>query len=86
LLDDNSDIPVYNLQDLCPVVDDEQQPTLLILGSEGHGLRNLVAKSCTEFVQIPGASDDSDSGVDSLNVSVMGGILLWHLVQQQRKI
>jgi 21S rRNA (GM2251-2'-O)-methyltransferase len=58
---------------------------LLVLDLEGHGLRNLVAKAFTESVQIPGASDDSDSGVDSLNVSVTGGIILWHFAQKQRK-
>lgn len=59
------------------------QPTLLVLGSEGHGLRNLVARACTEFVRIPGRmeSDNDDSAVDSLNVSVTGGILLWHFVK-----
>jgi 21S rRNA (GM2251-2'-O)-methyltransferase len=53
------------------------EPTVLVLGSEGHGLRTLVAKACTDFVCIPGGSGD---GVDSLNVSVTGGILLWHLL------
>jgi 21S rRNA (GM2251-2'-O)-methyltransferase len=68
------DIPLYNLQDL-PSSD---RPTLVVLGSEGHGLRPLVTKSCTELVKIPGA--DSADGVDSLNVSVTGGILLWHFL------
>jgi len=64
----------------------EQKPTLLVLGSEGHGLRNLVARACTDFVRIPGCDtsderngESSSVGVDSLNVSVTGGILLWHL-------
>lgn len=68
------DIPLYNLQDL-PASD---RPTLVVLGSEGHGLRNLVTKSCTELVKIPGA--ESADGVDSLNVSVTGGIMLWHFL------
>jgi 21S rRNA (GM2251-2'-O)-methyltransferase len=68
------DIPLYNLQDLPP----SDRPTLVVLGSEGHGLRSLVTKSCTELVKIPGA--DSSDGVDSLNVSVTGGILLWHFL------
>jgi len=67
-------------------------PTILVLGSEGRGLRTLVAKACTGFVRIPGSSDvasglekDEDGGgspvgVDSLNVSVTGGIMLWHLM------
>jgi 21S rRNA (GM2251-2'-O)-methyltransferase len=68
------DIPLYSLQDLPP----SDRPTLVVLGSEGHGLRPLVTKSCTELVKIPGA--DSADGVDSLNVSVTGGILLWHFL------
>ncbi|WCJ42572.1 rRNA methyltransferase 1 mitochondrial [Euphorbia peplus] len=30
------------------------QPTILVLGSEGTGLRPLVERSCTQLVQIPG--------------------------------
>ena len=60
-------------------------PTILVLGSEGYGLRTLVARACTEFVRIPGYNSnqglDSAVGVDSLNVSVTGGIMLWHLKQ-----
>lgn len=66
----------------------DDRPTLLVLGSEGSGLRTLVARACTEFVKIPGAVSDQDeddaSGVDSLNVSVTGGILLWHLLNSQQ--
>jgi len=78
-------------QDLGDVTCDEGQPTVLVLGSEGHGLRSLVARACTGFVRIPsfGTTDISVgeaqssptcAGVDSLNVSVTGGIMLWHLV------
>jgi len=67
-------------------------PTVLVLGSEGHGLRTLVAKACDGFVRIPsgcvgGAMEqeeydgmNGDVGVDSLNVGVTGGILLWHFM------
>ncbi|KAL9184944.1 hypothetical protein ACHAXT_002721 [Thalassiosira profunda] len=65
-------------------------PTILVLGSEGRGLRTLVARACTGFVSIPGGvgNDGSDggqatkAGVDSLNVSVTGGIMLWHLISR----
>jgi len=77
----------YDLFDLASARD---RPTLLVLGSEGQGLRKLVARACTEFVRIPGMvqeeskEDDftppSRVGVDSLNVSVSGGIILWHLL------
>lgn len=80
-------------------------PTILVLGSEGSGLRPLVEKSCTQLIRIPGnipmdislrdvaveETGDNDprcSGeefrsfmaVESLNVSVAAGVLLYHLV------
>jgi 21S rRNA (GM2251-2'-O)-methyltransferase len=94
---DSTDVPLYDLQNL-PVVlkhskegdNSQNRPTLLVLGSEGHGLRSLVAKCCTEFVHIPPGNvkleETTDPGnekntVDSLNVSVTAGILLWHFAQ-----
>lgn len=85
--------PLYDLQDL-PLGNGDDRPTILVLGSEGHGIRTLVAKACTEFVRIPagvGLPEPGDTnkdadlppnavGVDSLNVSVTGGILLWQLL------
>ncbi|EED88666.1 ribose methyltransferase, partial [Thalassiosira pseudonana CCMP1335] len=68
------------------------KPTILVLGSEGRGLRTWVARSCSGFVKVPGglnmAASDNDedatqAGVDSLNVSVTGGILLWHFLSNQ---
>ena len=67
------------------------KPTILVLGSEGRGLRTLVGRACTSFVKIPGGApitdedDGSQAGVDSLNVSVTGGILLWHFLSGSRK-
>lgn len=72
-----AEVPVYELSEMPPPT--TEQPTLLVLGSEGHGLRPLVASTCTEFVKIPGGAAGN---VDSLNVSVTGGILLWQLVSQ----
>lgn len=81
-------------------------PTILVMGSEGTGLRPLVERSCTHLVRIPGnvegfvegadADADADEGeeghssssnqdlrpflaVESLNVSVAAGVLLYHL-------
>ena len=64
------------------------QPTVLVLGSEGHGLRTNVLRACTDLVRIPRGSmqlsDDVDlpnaEVVDSLNVSVAGGILMWTML------
>jgi 21S rRNA (GM2251-2'-O)-methyltransferase len=73
------DVPLYDLQDLSPLDD---RPTVLVMGSEGHGLRSLVARFCTEFVRIsPGNQNPESGNVDSLNVSVTGGILLWRLLR-----
>lgn len=66
------------------------EPTVLVLGSEGTGLRPLVERSCTELVKIPGnipvhlsgGFEDGESfvAVESLNVSVAAGVLLHHFV------
>lgn len=81
--EESHDPKLYELQNLPPLTsssdDGDLTQTILVLGSEGHGLRMLVAKACTEFVRIPGGTD-AQGGVDSLNVSVTGGILLWHLL------
>jgi len=55
-------------------------PTMIVLGNEGHGLRTMIARECEVQVRI-GVSDTIDSGlVDSLNVSVAGGVLLYQLL------
>ena len=91
MIDENTgELPIcYDLFNLASARDN---PTLLVLGSEGQGLRKLVARGCTEFVRIPGMIPDVENdvdddftpssrvGVDSLNVSVSGGIILWHLL------
>ena len=86
---DSDDEPtLYSLQDL-PVLHEEDgdRPAIVVLGSEGYGLRTLVAKACNEFVKIP-AGSENDGGsidVDSLNVSVTGGILLWQILNGGRR-
>jgi len=61
-----------------------QKPTILVLGNEGHGIRTNVLRRCTHLVRIPGEGA-SDEGVDSLNVSVTGGILLHHILDGGRR-
>ena len=65
-------------------------PTVLVLGSEGNGLRTNTARSCTGFVKISGGvhneggtgvGNGSCVGVDSLKVSVTGGIMLSNLLR-----
>lgn len=68
-----------------------RKPVILVLGNEGHGLRTLVQRQCHRFLRITGKNAFSDNSlvsstqdeVDSLNVSVSGGVLLHHLVHMQ---
>lgn len=60
-------------------------PTILVLGNEGHGIRTNVLRRCTSLVKIASGSGSEPKGdVDSLNVSVTGGILLHHIMQAKR--
>jgi len=56
---------------------DFSRPTILVLGNEGHGIRTNVLNRCDTTVKLEGGSE---SDVDSLNVSVTGGILLHHIL------
>jgi 23S rRNA (guanosine2251-2'-O)-methyltransferase len=55
-------------------------PTALVVGSEGTGLRRLTRECCDQLVAIPMAG-----AVESLNVSVAAGVLLYEAVRQRRK-
>jgi len=48
----------------------------LVLGSEGKGIRPLVRKKCDVLVSIP-----MTGTIDSLNVSVAGGIILYEITR-----
>lgn len=51
-----------------------QRPSVLVLGSEAHGLSPAVRAALTERVAIPGSP--SRAATESLNVAVAAGILL----------
>jgi TrmH family RNA methyltransferase len=55
-----------------------QHPSVLVLGSEAHGLSAAVLDRLTEPVAIPGSTDRS--GAESLNVAVASGILVYEWV------
>ncbi|OQA18792.1 MAG: putative TrmH family tRNA/rRNA methyltransferase [bacterium ADurb.Bin363] len=53
-------------------------PLCFVLGSEGKGLRNLVEKNCDFTVKIP-----MKGKINSLNVSVACGIILYECLRQK---
>ena len=57
---------------------DWRQPSALILGAEGSGLHRLVAENCDILVKIP-----MYGKIDSLNVSVAAGIILFEARRQR---
>ncbi|MEM7791267.1 MAG: 23S rRNA (guanosine(2251)-2'-O)-methyltransferase RlmB [Verrucomicrobiota bacterium] len=57
---------------------DLNQPTAVILGSEGWGMRKITAERCDHLISIPMART-----VDCLNVSVSAGVILYEAVRQR---
>ena len=59
---------------------DWNQPCALVLGSEGKGLHRLVAENCDALVKIP-----MRGKIESLNVSVAAGVILFEALRQRTK-
>ena len=57
-------------------------PTAIVLGGEGRGLHQTVARHCDALVSIPMAAGPR-GGVSSLNVSVAAGVMLFEWRRRQ---
>lgn len=56
-------------------------PAAIFLGNEGHGLHRLVREHCDTLVRIPVVGK-----LDSLNVSVAAGVLLYEARRQRKPL
>jgi 23S rRNA (guanosine2251-2'-O)-methyltransferase len=68
--------------DMAGDVVDEKDLTgraVIVMGSEGSGVSRLLRETCDAMVSVP-----SSGRVDSLNVSVATGVLLYEAVRQRR--
>lgn len=50
--------------------------TCLVIGSEGHGLKQIVNNSCDEIISLP-----MKGKINSLNASVAAGILIYEIMK-----
>ncbi len=69
--DDSADRLLYDV--------DLTGPLALVMGSEGEGMRRLTRECCDQLVSIP-----MGGAVESLNVSVAAGVVLFEAVRQRR--
>jgi 23S rRNA (guanosine2251-2'-O)-methyltransferase len=60
---------------------DLKGPVVLVLGAEGAGLRHLTQQNCDFMVRLPQLG-----AVESLNVSVAAGMLLYEAVRQRGRV
>lgn len=58
--------------------EDYTGPVALVLGSEGKGISSEIMRQCDAFVKIP-----EFGNINSLNVSVAGGIMMYEVVRQR---
>ena len=75
-LDENSDVMLYNAKDY------NNEKKVLIMGSEGKGLRRLTKENCDLLVSIP---NNNDSDFNTLNVSVSSALALYEFMGRDIK-
>ncbi len=57
------------------------EPTVMVLGGEGHGLHQQVKKNCDALIRIP-----LEGKIPSLNVSVAAGIVLFEWKRRSARV
>mgnify|MGYP001434854811 FL=1 len=70
-LDENSDVILDNLKDY------NNEKKVIVMGSEGKGLRRLTKENCDFLVSI---ANNNDSDFNTLNVSVSSAIALYEFM------
>ena len=66
-----------------PFAQNLQGAIALVVGAEGAGVSPLTKKLCDGALSLPMAAASAGTGVDSFNVSVAGGILLYEIFRQR---
>lgn len=65
-----------------PFEENLRGPIALVMGAEGKGVSPLVRSLCDGALSLPMAC--TDTGIDSFNVSVAAGILLYEIMRQRK--
>ncbi len=60
---------------------DKSDKNVIIVGNESRGVSHTIIDLCDKIVKIP-----MQSGIDSLNVAVATGILIWELKSKNKQI
>ena len=75
-LDENSDVMLHNLKDY------SNEKKVIVMGSEGKGLRRLTKENCDFLVSI---ANNNDSDFNTLNVSVSSALTLYEFMGRDIK-
>ena len=73
-LDENSDLLLHKNKEL------KNMKKVIIMGSEGKGLRRLTKENCDLLVAI---ANNNDSDFNTLNVSVSSALALYELMGRE---